>query len=82
MLKEVLGFSLLSLSMYIVLVFSISIGFRRVVLRPIYAMEKTLQRYGITGVRDKVDWSSQDELGALSESIMGLSIVRMKLREN
>ncbi|MBK8973852.1 MAG: HAMP domain-containing histidine kinase [Hahellaceae bacterium] len=63
-LKEVLGFSLLSLSMYVVLVFTISIGFRRVVLRPIAAMEKTLQRYGITGVRDKVDWSSQDELGA------------------
>ncbi len=71
--KEILGFSQLSLMMYVVLGFCISIGFRRVVLGPIRAMEVSLQKYVATGVRDKVDWSSQDELGdfiqAYNESV-------------
>lgn len=71
--KEILGFSQLSLMMYVVLGFCISIGFRRVVLGPIKAMDDSLQKYNATGVRDKVDWSSHDELGdfimAYNESV-------------
>lgn len=63
--KEILGFSLLSLLMYLIIGITVSIGFRRVVFRPIQAMEQALDRYHDTGVREPVSWQSRDEFGAI-----------------
>lgn len=63
--KEVVYLFALSVLLCLALAVATLMAFRKIILKPLDRVAKSLRFYKKTGEREKVDWYSQDELGDL-----------------